>query len=241
MNYSKIYSDLIESAKLRPNLPLLNGYTEKHHIIPRSMGGSNDKENVVSLTAREHFVAHWLLWRIYRNSQMAYAFIMMTRRSKDNQRYFSSKGYEFARKATYQTGFKHTEQTIEKIRSANKGKITSEATKEKLRNINLGKKHPPRSQEARKKLSEVNKGKIVSEQTKRKLSQREFPPEWRQKMSESAKKRKRSPYSPEHRKKIGEANKRRVVSEETRRKIGEATKLRALKKREAKNGLNLSP
>jgi hypothetical protein len=240
VNYSKIYSDLIESAKLRPNLPLLNDYMEKHHIIPRSMGGSNSKDNIVSLTAREHFVAHWLLWRIHRNREMACAFSIMSRTK--NKCYYSSRGYEAARKAIaqVQTGKKHTQQARLKISLGLKGRVTSEETKKKLREINLGKKHAPRSQEARKKISEHRKGKTLSEETKKKLSQREITPEWRQKMSESAKKRKRISYSPEHRQKISEANKKRVFSEETRRKIGEASRLRALKKRGAKNGLDPS-
>ena len=55
--YSKHYIALIESRKNRPN----TGYTEKHHIIPKSMGGTDDKDNLISLTAREHFIAHLLL------------------------------------------------------------------------------------------------------------------------------------------------------------------------------------
>lgn len=222
MNYSKIYSDLIESAKLRLDIPLLNGYLEKHHIVPRSMGGSNDKDNIVSLTAREHFIAHWLLWRIHRNSEMACAFILMSANGS-GKRYYNSRGFEAARKA---------------MSEARKGKILSNETKEKLRNINLGKRYLPRSEETRKKISEARKGKTLSKETRKKLSQREFSPEWKEKLSKAAKKRKRIPHSEECRKKIGEANKKRVISEETRRKIGEASRLRALKKREAKNQLS---
>lgn len=201
------------------------------------MGGSNDKYNIVSLTAREHFAAHWLLWRIYRNNKMAWAFALM-KTSNNGKRHYNSKGFELAKKAIALMGGIHTEESRLKISLANKGKIVSDETKEKLRNINLGKKHPPRSQEMRKKISEFHKGKTLSNETKRKLSQREFTPEWREKLSNAAKKRKRIPRSEECRKKIGEANKKRVISEETRRKIGEASKLRALKKREAKNKLS---
>lgn len=60
MNYRKIYDDLITRAKFRSRGP---GYYEKHHIVPRSEGGSDSKENLVVLTAREHFIAHWLLYK----------------------------------------------------------------------------------------------------------------------------------------------------------------------------------
>jgi len=63
MNYNKIYDSLIERAKIR----ILNGYTETHHIVPKCIGGSNEYTNLVDLTAREHFLAHWLLVKIYPN------------------------------------------------------------------------------------------------------------------------------------------------------------------------------
>ena len=52
----------------------------------KSMGGTNNKENLVMLTAREHFLAHWLLWRIHRNKQSAYAFSMMCNPGKSGKR-----------------------------------------------------------------------------------------------------------------------------------------------------------
>jgi len=59
MDYRKIYEKLIHKAKERD---MVDGYTEIHHIIPKSEGGSNDKDNLVVLTGREHFIAHKLLW-----------------------------------------------------------------------------------------------------------------------------------------------------------------------------------
>jgi len=61
MNYKLHYNKLIERARNRK----LQGYTERHHIVPRSMNGSDDKDNLVKLTAREHFIAHILLVKIY--------------------------------------------------------------------------------------------------------------------------------------------------------------------------------
>lgn len=61
MNYLQIYNRLIERGRHR----VLTGYQERHHIIPRCMGGSDDRENLVGLTPEEHLVAHLLLVRIY--------------------------------------------------------------------------------------------------------------------------------------------------------------------------------
>lgn len=55
------YDRLIERARIRK----LEGYVEKHHILPKCIGGSNDKTNIVSLTPEEHYVAHQLLVKIY--------------------------------------------------------------------------------------------------------------------------------------------------------------------------------
>jgi hypothetical protein len=64
MNYERHYELLIERAKNRK----LDCYTEKHHIIPKCMNGTDNKDNLVVLTAREHFIAHLLLLKIYPNS-----------------------------------------------------------------------------------------------------------------------------------------------------------------------------
>ena len=60
--YSKIYFSIISNAKSRTILP--ETYTEKHHIIPKSLGGNNSKDNLAVLTAREHFICHLLLPRM---------------------------------------------------------------------------------------------------------------------------------------------------------------------------------
>lgn len=59
MNYKSIYDSIVCRGRKRS----LSEYTEKHHIIPRSFGGSDDLHNIVALTAREHYIAHLLLWR----------------------------------------------------------------------------------------------------------------------------------------------------------------------------------
>ena len=89
MNYQIIYDNLINQAKNR----LVDGYTEKHHILPKSMGGSNQAFNIVKLTAREHFLAHWLLFKIYKTPSMAKAFRLMLDVSKKPH----SKTYEIAK------------------------------------------------------------------------------------------------------------------------------------------------
>ena len=67
MNYYKIYTLLIQKRLKHPaNLEF--SYTENHHIIPRSIDKSKEKDptNIVNFSAREHFIAHALLVKIYK-------------------------------------------------------------------------------------------------------------------------------------------------------------------------------
>lgn len=64
LNYKKIYDRLIDRGIHRS----INGYKENHHIVPRCMGGSDEKENLVYLTPEEHYLAHQLLVKIYPNN-----------------------------------------------------------------------------------------------------------------------------------------------------------------------------
>jgi hypothetical protein len=74
MNYSRHYYLLIDRARNR----VLNDYSEKHHIIPKCMGGTDDKSNLVRLTPEEHYVAHQLLIKMHPgNHKLVFAAAMM--------------------------------------------------------------------------------------------------------------------------------------------------------------------
>ena len=61
MDYQKVYNALISHRKSNPLVKSKELYTEVHHIVPRCLGGTDVSENLVRLTAREHFIAHRLL------------------------------------------------------------------------------------------------------------------------------------------------------------------------------------
>jgi HNH endonuclease len=60
--YQRWYETLCAKARSR-DIP--TAYTEVHHIVPRSLGGSDDDSNLVRLTYREHYIAHWLLTKFH--------------------------------------------------------------------------------------------------------------------------------------------------------------------------------
>lgn len=84
--YTNLYFKIIHHAKENPP----NGYTEKHHIIPRSLGGSDCKSNLVKLSARQHYICHLLLTKMVEYNSPEYhkmvkAYMMMANMKGDNQ------------------------------------------------------------------------------------------------------------------------------------------------------------
>ena len=117
------------------------GYTEKHHILPKSLGGTNEKDNLVRLPARVHFICHKLLVRMVIDTRhkknMIHALNMLAKaNNKDQNRYkISSKEYETIRsqlsdsmkgtnnpmygKPAPNRGVTHTKETRDKLSAAN--------------------------------------------------------------------------------------------------------------------------
>jgi len=97
--YRTWYYSIITRAEVRGSI---NEYSERHHIIPKSLGGNDDVDNLVELTAREHFICHWLLTKMthgQNKQKMIYACkMMMNMESHGQERYkISSHIYELLR------------------------------------------------------------------------------------------------------------------------------------------------
>lgn len=176
MNYKKIHDQIIDRAKDR----ILEGYKERHHIIPKCMGGDNSKENLVYLTAREHFLVHWLLTEIYPGHKgLIFAFWLMCRVKNLHQsnRYIpSSKIYEHVKrinsvaisellkghvgywkgKSTAMKGRCHSEESKKKMSDSAKLRRASPETKKKM---SLQRRGKSISVEHRQSISKANSGK----------------------------------------------------------------------------------
>lgn len=95
-HYINRYERFIESRKYR-KLPV-DCYTEEHHIVPVSLGGEDNQDNIITLSGREHYIAHWILAKAYGGSMWCAFWMMNTdKRSKKTERYTNSYGYELAR------------------------------------------------------------------------------------------------------------------------------------------------
>lgn len=96
MDYQRIYNEFIADRIEKQNS--LTGYFEKHHIKPRSHGGSNSKNNIVKLSASDHYFAHKLLAKIY-GGGMIRALVLMSRPLSNSAKFKKTrKDYEYVRK-----------------------------------------------------------------------------------------------------------------------------------------------
>jgi hypothetical protein len=169
MNYQRIHDQIIERAKTRT----IFSYKEKHHIIPRCLGGKDDIDNLVDLTAREHFIIHLLLCKIYpENKKLSNAVWMMAnvKREYQNRYVLSSRLYEIARLEYSKNiqgednpmfGRKHSDTTKQKQRDSKIDKYKKDG------NPFYGKKH---SEETIQIIKEKRSLQKTTDQTRQKMS-----------------------------------------------------------------------
>ncbi len=148
--YLKWYKNIITNAKYK-NRVKGEEYYESHHVIPKSLRKDLEKEtnNLVLLTAREHFICHLLLPKFTFDEDM-YKMLkafegMLNWKTKKQNRYVTSHIFEITRKTAsiehskrmkgsnnYMYGKTHTKEVRKIISNANKGKIISENHKKAI-------------------------------------------------------------------------------------------------------------
>jgi len=189
--YTKWYNQITDRARNRT----MEGYTERHHIKPRSLSGTDDVDNLVELTAREHFICHWLLVKMTTGEdhyKMLNALRMMRAEKPGQQRYetaITSRVYESIKQEYAQLqsvlrsgkgngfyGKTHTEEARQAIREKNTGKKLTEEQIARQVAAQTGRKRAPFSEEWRAKMAVKKKGKNnprfgveLSEETRRKI------------------------------------------------------------------------
>lgn len=194
MNYEAVYNRLIEKRRNNP-ITKKDCYCEEHHIIPRSLGGANSKENLINLTAKEHYVAHHILSVWYREKFgeesneykcMVYAWWYVC--GKHKRKFISARTYESLKReiakknSDLHSGKNHwnfgghwSDSVRKKIGDANRGRVMppDELARRRASNAarkgNLGHKW---TEEQKRRASEKLKGRVISEEQKRK--QREY-------------------------------------------------------------------
>lgn len=181
--YTTWYFNIIQRAQTR--IPNDNEYYERHHVVPKSLGGNNSKENLALLTAREHFICHKLLVNMVSDitfkRKMIMARYMMLKNSKNHQRHVVN-GVEYQRlKQVWvialseskkgKPGIPRSEETRKKMSEKHTGRKHSPETLEKIRQAALGRQH---TEETKAKFANRvgnRTGVKLSEETKEKMRQ----------------------------------------------------------------------
>jgi hypothetical protein len=170
VNYQTHYDRLIARACGRT----IEGYKERHHIVPRCMGGDDELENIVELTAEEHYVAHQLLVKMHPdNFGLALAATRMAKQCTGNKAFGWLRRRASEAISAIHTGKKHRKEWTDKIAAALRGKPLSPESIAKRTAARCGFKFSP---ESRAKLSAArigNKnsvGRVHSPETRAKIS-----------------------------------------------------------------------
>jgi len=164
--YTKWYLSIIDKASNR----ITDEYCENHHITPKCLGGTNNRENIVRLTAREHYICHLLLTKMVSGEarkKMVYAFWILSNRTSNK----NSRTYQSAREAfsIVIKQRKHTNESKRKMSTAQKGKTISSEQRERLRVLNTGVTRNF-SDEHRANLSKAGKGRVITDEWRAKIS-----------------------------------------------------------------------
>lgn len=195
--YQTWYKQITERGQIRSRDPK----HENHHIIPKSLGGPNKKENITNVTAREHFICHWLLTKIHPTGdahwKMLNAIRIMRAENAAQTRYhtkITSRVYaklkeEYAvlnskaRKGSGNGMFgkKQTVEAKRKISEANSGRVQPEHEKQKQIAAITGRTRNPFSDEWKEKMAEAKRGSNnhrfgvkASDETREKLRQKKL-------------------------------------------------------------------
>ena len=130
--YTRVYNQIVSRARTERDLH----FKEVHHVIPRALGGTDNSDNLVRLTPREHYIVHALLPKMVTNPRhihkMYAAFNMM---HVNKRKRYTSRLYEYYKIKFY--------------------KLHSEAQKGKIRTM-----------ESRQKQSESSRGKPWSQKSR---------------------------------------------------------------------------
>ena len=152
MNYIKHYKALCLSRNSLNRVKSTEKYYEAHHIVPKSLGGTDDDSNLVLLTPKEHYIAHLLLFYHYKQiggdslRKMAFALVSMASNNPNHSREsFNSRLYSNLREAAMLSRLGHKVED-----TTNYQKPKSESHKESIRQARL--QAPPRSKSTRQKL-----------------------------------------------------------------------------------------
>ena len=153
MTYSYLLPDAVSNHNLNRYIKFIStinnsdeSITESHHILPKSMGGTDHPSNLINLTPRQHYLAHWMLLKAYKSREMTAAFFSMCNQNNQYQHRIYTLNYRI-----YERLRKHF------------SKMISESTKELWENSEYREKHKSANLTEKTKILRSEKAKQLWE------------------------------------------------------------------------------
>ena len=180
MNYARIYDEFIADRRLKP---APDGYSEVHHVVPRSMGGGNNAINLIRLTPEDHYFAHLLLAKAHGgkmwNALYAMCHLTSSRTGRDVKKLQARSSFGHVKRGLSawfresSTGRKHGAEARAKVSNAmtgNKhflGRRHSQEAIDRIRKPQIGK---PKSEVSRERISQSHTGVPLSDAHRRSMA-----------------------------------------------------------------------
>jgi len=185
MDYRVHYDRLIDRARHRT----IDGYSERHHVVPKCLGGGNERSNIVRLTPEEHFVAHELLVKLHPGDRrLTWALMRMSgaggrkaygwlRRKFGEQISAAQRGRK--RPASVGANIRAaqigrvlgppSQQHRDRIRAAKLGKKRAPFTPQALANMRIGQLGRTKSAETREKIAAAHRGRVCTDEHRQRM------------------------------------------------------------------------
>lgn len=227
------YKEFIENIlNTRGRFACGDEYHERHHIVPKCMGGGNEEENLIDLFAREHFEAHRLLTQENPDSySLTYAYGCMAWANNNNQERYQLTAEEYEQvKITFVSalqGRPKSEEHRRKLSESKKGKPLPATTVQKAIEAVRG---IPFTDEHKNNISKALTGRVFSEEHKANISKakkgRQLTEAERAALAIVCENNRGRKHSEESKAKISASQKGKTLSEESKAKMSESAKKR---------------
>lgn len=138
MDYQRVYDQIVQRAKTNSRVRSGEVYYESHHILPKCMGGTDEEDNLVLLTAREHFICHWLLVRLYPNNyKLMHAFWMMCNTEGKGQSRYTPSSITYQEAKEHKSKLGHSEETKKLIGYYSSQRVHTQDAKDRIRQTTI--------------------------------------------------------------------------------------------------------
>lgn len=176
--YLRLYLSIIDKCLNIKDIDLENIYTETHHILPKCMGGTNEKSNLIKMPIRYHVMAHLVIAEVYPEIfglQMAVLFMIAPETKKSNI-VIKNRNIEITKTFSSRRISEAREKAISRLKGKKLPKEVTLKISKSLTGRKLTEEHKANIRKGTKKgIESPHYGKKVSQHTKELISKNHAP------------------------------------------------------------------